>query len=492
MLEKIYGKTIDYISSMPKQKRKKYGQFFTDINTARYMANLFSDVNDLETINVLDPGAGTGILSCALIEKFENNNKIKTINLTCYEDDSNVINILTENLEEIKNNSCKTINVKTINDNYILSQQFFIKDNKSETMKYDFIISNPPYLKISSKAKESIHMKEVCYGTPNLYFLFASMSIYNMKVEGEMVYIMPRSWTSGAYFNKFREYMFNNAKLLNIHLFSSREKVFKSESVLQETIILRLKKTKNIKENIIVTSSYSTNDITNSNLLEIPYDVVVSNVNNYVFLPINAKEIDVLKKINKFKCTLPKLGLKMKTGIVVDFRNKDLLENIEKENTIPLLYSQHIKDGKVKFPIGKKNEYLKTVKKGLIQKNENYLIVKRFTSKEENRRIQCAMYLASEYPKYKYISTQNKINFIVGENTKLTTNILFGLYVIFNSTLYDMYYRILNGSTQVNSTEINCIPMPTLYDVVELGKKLAQYNELSTSMCDKILEEYYE
>ena len=461
MLEKIYGKTIDYISSMSKQKRKKYGQFFTDINTARFMVKLFSDVDDKETINILDPGAGTGILSCALIERFENNDKIKTINLTCYEDDSNVINILTKNLEEIKNNSCKTININIINDNYILSQKFSIKDNKNESMKYDFIISNPPYLKISTKAQESIHMKEVCYGAPNLYFLFASMSIYNMKAEGEMVYIMPRSWTSGAYFSKFREYMINNTKLLNIHLFSSREKVFKSENILQETIILRLKKTQNTKNNIIVTSSYSTDDITNSNLIEIPYDVVVSNVNNYVFLPIDAKEFDVLKKINKF------------------------------ENTIPLLYSQHIKGGRIKFPIGRENEYLKTEKKGLIQKNENYLMVKRFTSKEENRRIQCAMYLASEYPKYKYISTQNKINFIVGENTELTPNVLFGLYVIFNSTIYDMYYRILNGSTQVNSTEINCMPIPALYDVGELGKKLAQYNEFSTSLCDKILEEYY-
>ncbi len=492
MLEKIYGKTIDYISSMSKQTRKKYGQFFTDINTARFMAKLFSDVDDKETINVLDPGAGTGILSCALIERFEKNDKIKAINLTCYEDDSNVINILTENLEEIKNNSCKTINVNIINDNYILSQQFSIKDNKSEFMKYDFIISNPPYLKISSKVQEAIHMKKVCYGAPNLYFLFASMSIYNLKAEGEMVYIMPRSWTSGAYFSKFREYMINNTKFLNIHLFSSREKIFKSENILQETIILRLKKTQNIKKNIIVTSSYSTDDITNSKLIEIPYDVVVSNVNNYVFLPINSKEIDVLKKINKFEYTLPKLGLKMKTGIVVDFRNKDLLENIEKENTIPLLYSQHINGGKIKFPIGRENEYLKAEKKGLIQKNENYLMVKRFTSKEESRRIQCAMYLASEYPKYKYISTQNKINFIVGENTELTPNVLFGLYVIFNSTIYDMYYRILNGSTQVNSTEINCMPIPTLYDVGELGKKLAKYNEFSTSLCDKILEEYYE
>ena len=53
---------------------------------------------------------------------------------------------------------------------------------------------------------------------------------------GEMVYIIPRSWTSGAYFKRFREYFLTEGKLEHIHLFVSRNKVFDKESVLQETI----------------------------------------------------------------------------------------------------------------------------------------------------------------------------------------------------------------------------------------------------------------
>lgn len=41
MLEKIIENTNKYIDSMPKKERKKYGQFFTSIETARYMADLF-------------------------------------------------------------------------------------------------------------------------------------------------------------------------------------------------------------------------------------------------------------------------------------------------------------------------------------------------------------------------------------------------------------------------------------------------------------------
>lgn len=48
------------------------------------------------------------------------------------------------------------------------------------------------------------------------------------------------------------------------------------------------------------------------------------------------------------------------------------------------------------------------------------------------------------------------------------------------------YYRILNGSTQVNSTEINSMPVPDKHTIVEMGKEL-RGNELSTEVCDRIV-----
>lgn len=37
--------------------------------------------------------------------------------------------------------------------------------------KYDFVIGNPPYMKIPKDAPEATAMPEVCYGAPNLYFI---------------------------------------------------------------------------------------------------------------------------------------------------------------------------------------------------------------------------------------------------------------------------------------------------------------------------------
>ena len=238
--------------------------------------------------------------------------------------------------------------------------------------------------------------------------------------------------------------------------------MFDKEDVLQETIIIKVKKTNQTPEKVTITSSQSNNDFDNITSLTVPYSLVVSGSDYYVYLVTDEKEVSVLERLHRFDKTLPDIGLKMKTGLTVDFRNREILRDDAEEGAIPLFYSQHIKQGEVQFPIQKEHEYVVTDQRGLIQDNK----------------------------KYKKISTQNKINFMDGLVTEMSECIVYGLYVIFNSTLYDEYYRILNGSTQVNSTEINAMPVPDLDSIQEMGRKLMKSKDMSERNCNTILEEY--
>ncbi len=493
MLKNIIEKTSQYIEDMPKKERKKYGQFFTSMETAQYMASMFAIPEKQETISVLDAGAGSGILSCAMIERLDKIEDIKEIELTCYETDENVLPLLKENLFFVQMQSCKKISINIVTDNYITSQYLdfnYMLGGDWNPKKYDLVIGNPPYMKIPKDAPEAVSMPSVCYGAPNMYFIFATMGLFNLKDDGEMVYIIPRSWTSGAYFKRFREYFLTEGKLLHIHLFGSRNKVFDKEDVLQETIIVKVKKT-SVKPNVVViTSTNSNKDFADCRSLIVPYDLVVSGDELYVYLVTNEEEVAVLDRLQKWNKTLPELGLRMKTGLTVDFRNRDVLRDEEEEGAIPLFYSQHIKQGEVQFPIQKEKEYIVTDQKGLMQENRNYLFVKRFTAKEESRRLQCGVYLAKKFPQYQKISTQNKINFIDGLLTEMSECLVYGLYVLFNSTIYDEYYRILNGSTQVNSTEINSMPVPELDIIQEMGRRIMISKDFSEKNCNLILEGY--
>ena len=495
LIEHVMAATTEYIENMPKSLRKSYGQFFTSAETASFMADMLSAPAGKCELSVLDPGAGSGILSAALIERLEKSS-VESIFLVCYENDPNILDLLQSNLKYIAENSAVKIHYEIRSENYILANY----DDYNRTflasptpMQYDMIISNPPYKKLPKDAPEALAMPDICYGAPNLYFLFAEMALFHLKDNCEMTFIIPRSWTSGAYFKYFRQRFFSECVLRRIHLFVSRDKVFDNESVLQETMIITVRKTQTKPDSITITTSNSNSDFSAITSFKAPYDVVLSGDDCYVYLVTNEDEVEILEGLNHWHDTLPSLGLKMKTGLTVDFRCRDSLRNSPESTselaTVPLFYSQHIQSGKVVFPIGKENEYILTGQPGLLQKNTNYLFVKRFTAKEEHRRLQCGVYLARKYADYTYISTQNKINFIDGLK-ELSECVVYGLYVLLNSTAYDIYYRVLNGSTQVNSTEVNSMPMPPMNLIEEMGRKLITARDMSEAACDRILRSY--
>jgi len=483
MLDYVISKTQEYLDGMPKTKRKKIGQFFTSRETARFMAGLFS-VPKKEHLDILDPGTGSAILTAALMERLQQESSVKSVSLICYETEPAILDLLKDNLEYIKSVVRFDLDYTIITDNYITSQQLPLAFA-------DFVIGNPPYLKVNRLAEEAQAMSHVVYGAPNLYFLFASRSIENLRDKGELVYIIPRSWTSGAYFKAFRNFLFKKTTIEHIHLFISRDKVFEQEAVLQETMIIKLKKEIGTANEIVISSTETNNDFNNIQEITVPKKLVIGNDDNqYVYLVTNKEEVNVLERLSVFHNTLPSLDMKMKTGLTVDFREREHLMDEPANDNVPMFFAQHLKDGRITFPIGKHGEYIDTRKSGLLQDNINYLFVKRFTSKEESRRLQSSIYLQDDFPTYKQISTQNKLNFITRNKKSLTKQMVYGLYCLFNSTLYDKYYRILNGSTQVNSTEVNTMPMPTLDGIVYLGQRLMMSNDLTEKTCDRILEEY--
>ena len=248
-------------------------------------------------------------------------------------------------------------------------------------------------------------------------------------------------------------------------------------------MIVKVKKTTEKPREIRMSSS-ATSDFSDIKYYKVDYNTVVA-PNNFVFLVTNEKEAEVLNRVNNQNCTLETDNLRMRTGIIVDFRTREVLRDNDEDGSFPLFYSHHIKDGKVTWPAGREAEYIVTDKKSYLQENTDYIFVKRFTAKEEKRRLQCGIYLKADHSEYQYISTQNKINYIKCDNPEIA----YGLYVILNSSLYDAYYRILNGSTQVNSTEINLMPVPSKEKIQQMGRELIGM-ELTEQNCDNIIDKW--
>lgn len=491
MLEWVARETKQFVASMSREKRKLYGQFFTEIATARYMASLFSIETLPHTISVLDPGAGSGILSVALMEKLQENPCVKLVNLYCYESDEAILALLHSNLKIAADAQPYEVKIHIIPKNYITSQHELEGDLSAAPQLFDVVIANPPYKKVARDAPEALSMPHVCHGAPNLYFLFAAQSIANLKPGAEMVYIMPRSWTSGAYFSAFRKFLLKNTAIEHIHLFESRSEVFSSDGVLQETIIIKIRRTEKRSNKICISSCIGAHDFKNLRTYNAPYSSVVSGNENFIFLITSDEEAALIRRVRNCRHTLAEYGLAMHTGRTVEYREKHFIVASMTKDAVPLFGPQHIRNGKFCFELHAVNAYVSKKAASLCQANGVCVFVKRFTSKEDNRRIQSAVYLPSMMPESSHFSTQNKLNYIEIQ-TEDAEVVAYGLFVLFNSNLYDRYYRILNGSTQVNSTEVNHMPVPCLQDIKKMGAEFLRVMDYSASACDKIINILYE
>lgn len=435
LLEYVINTTRSYLENFTKATRKHKGQFFTSFETASYMASMFSSFTGDE-IRILDPGAGTGILSAAVVERLQKNDGLKAIHLTCYETDENVLPILHANILYLQSNSDIPLYAEIVKSNFVLDlAEEFAAGKPSNT--YDWVIMNPPYKRLPKSEPEGKAMSSICWGSPNLYFLFMALGMF--QCTGEMVCITPRSWTTGSYYRKFRDYILDVGGISQIHMFANRNNVFDMEEVLQETMITKMVKGHQ-PAYVQVTTSNANFDVESKVAYFVSYETIL--YNGYV-LPVTCKEDeDALLQIRNAKDTFETLGLWIHTGPVVDFREKAFLRDTSADGYVPVIEQYNIRDGKVVFPSGKKDRWCDMRRLGLMLRNQNFLFIKRYTTNEEKKRLQCAPYFASENEDLSCISAGNKVSFVTGEKLQ-DDAFLVHLFEVLNSDLYERYYRIL-------------------------------------------------
>ena len=98
--------------------------------------------------------------------------------------------------------------------------------------------------------------------------------------------------------------------------------------------------------------------------------------------------------VKGFSATLDDLGVQVSTGRVVDFRAKDALAFEANGKTVPLIYPVHLENGFIAWPKpGKKPNYLEVSPdtESLLVPAGVYVLVKRFSAKEEKRRVTAAV-----------------------------------------------------------------------------------------------------
>lgn len=498
-----------YSERITSQHKKGKGQFFTPPEIAHFMASLAKQTNS--KIKILDPGCGTVILSSSLIERLViENADLKEIELVVYETDLDILPY-TKLVLDYLGKWLKQHGVKLISK---LNSDDFVLDNKDcfeksatlffepQNANFDIVISNPPYFKIPKDDARAIVAKSIVWGQPNIYSIFMMVATHLLKPGGELIFITPRSFTSGNYFRAFREALFLDLEIQQIHLFGSRKDTFDRDSVLQETLILKGRKQRSYENpsSILLTHSNGLKDIDNYSGKLYSFEDLVNlrSKEKIIHLPINEIDDHVIKLFKSWTGSLHQYDIQISTGPVVSFRASEyLVEHYEDKPGVKVPLYQLINTSKMNFdwPLIKRNKPQYILKcdatKPLLLPNKNYIFLRRFSAKDDKSRLVACPYYAT-FSKSDFIGLENHLNYIYRRIGLLEKNEILGLSALLNSNLFDTYFRTFNGNINVSATELREMPLPPLKDIKEIGNRISILNDFSQSKIDEIINEYFE
>lgn len=479
-------------------RRSELGQFFTPAATAQLMASMV--IGEAEAIRVLDPGAGVGILTAALVAEIcSRPNRPRSVVLTAYELDQSLIEPLSETLAACQR-QCEAAGVncrvEVVNRDFIEDAVEALDGGLwgAQGPSYNMAILNPPYKKFRIDSKPRQLLRRLGMETSNLYAAFVAVVVRLLEHGGEMVAITPRSFCNGPYFRPFRQDLLRDMSLTRLHVFESRDHAFREDAVLQENVIVHAKRGVDQQELVTVSHAHNAEDTAGTSQL-VPFDRVVQPQDCEFFIHLVPDEMGhaLARSMRSLPCTLDQLGLCVSTGRVVDFRARDWLRSEPGVGTAPLIYATHFSEGFVSWPKlgGKKPNAIVEVEASqvLLVPSGVYVLVKRFSSKEERRRVVAALFDPTRVPGAA-VGFENHLNYFHADGAPLGRRLALGLAAFLNSTQLDQYFRQFNGHTQVNATDLRTMRYPSRAQLETLGRSVGERltdQTLVDSAVDKML-----
>lgn len=494
MLKLAVRNTKKLIREKSKEENIRIGRFFTKRSTAALMAQMI-EPSEAEHVTILDPGAGTGILSAALLERLCRAGHVKTIDLVCYENDALMLPMLKNNLPRLRR-KCRhdygvRLNFRIEETNFILAAKDLIDNNLFTACadRYDYVIMNPTSELMAKDSPEVLALGDLAAGATDLAFLFATLAMASLKEGGMMAALLPTAYARGVYIERIRRFMEADAHITSMHLFSAPSKREARPDETKSHMLLAWQKAP-LPENATITvrcSEKEEDDAPITTLPPFPYRRIVNEKTGALLLIKSQEEADVLDRVDSLPETLESLGLKMRTGLTLESRYPDSLRTAAVDGAIPLIHPRNIAFGLIRLPTEK---YIIPVIPSLAQKNKNMLFIKRVPAKKDHRHLMCGVYLASLLPRFPMISTQNKLNYIDFADPKkeMDSAFLHGLYAVLSSDLYEQYCCILSKSHQINATEYGNLPLPDEKTMRDIGSKILMSRQLSPHACSVLVQ----
>jgi adenine-specific DNA-methyltransferase len=471
--------------------RSAMGQFFTPRGPAGFLAGLL-DLPESGVFRLLDPGAGVGSLSAAVVSRVVEERPDLTVEITAFELDAALMPHLVATLEACEaiaeQHGCR-VSFDARQANFVEYATGWLFE---EPTKFDAVIANPPYKKVSTSSPERVSSETRGLRASNLYTIFTGLAADLLADGGQISLIAPRSWANGPYHEPFRRYLLERVSLDFLHVYEQRGEVFADAEVLQENVVLHGARGPQV-EMVTLSTSTGGNDARVERMVPVAEIVHPDDPHAFVRIPVDARATRIAEQMAELPATLADLDLTVSTGRVVDFRAKDNLRHDVSAGTVPLIYPGHLREGRVVWPLpgSKKPNALHRCEdtEPLLLPNETFVLVKRFSAKEERRRVVAAVCGPDDLPG-DVVGYENHLNVYHRRNHGLPLLLALGLSAFLNCTLVDDYVRSFSGHTQINATDLRQLRYPSVDELVRLGGALSAQSWPGQGELDAMVADY--
>ena len=440
------------------------GCYFTPPRIALLMANQLPLHHD--SLTILDPGSGAGILSAAACQLAAERRNISQLHIDAWEQNQTLAEITQHTLQEAK----QWLELRNISFTFTVTPGDFLLNRRflNQSQPYDAVISNPPYGKLSKTNSLITTDTNFTHGHPNAYTAFMARSLQLLRPKGTAVFLVPRSFTSGSMFQHVRKNLFRCATPTALHLFNSRKDIFKNQGVLQENLLITLqtRDSPTQEHRVLITQTEDSQNPNTAPGLEVNTDLILQPGKHHLPIPIPTTTTDIqnLERLRQMTHTLNSLGLTASTGKVIIFRHIQHLTNHINDSTVPLLHIHHVQPMSIDPDKTKKGKpsriHVNRDTTTLLIPGSTYILVRRFSPKEQYPRIIAAP-LFPNNPGTHPVALENNLNYIHSPMTPMDPRLATGLAAYLNSELPQHWAKLHIGNNHIGATDLNTLPLPT-------------------------------